>query len=185
MNSKSEPWYFHAALYAVIVILIAILIKVAIIDPKNIVEAENYYKNESRLRMENIKEAEILYEKKYNRFSGNLDTLVNFIKTSPMVDSVINGYDSLSRRSTNPFVKLSEGEFIPDSLLRTPKSQRKYTLKIDSSVTADTVVNRRGKIIRINKHTIMGTKYYLEDPDGYGTIGSLDNDALKNTASWQ
>ena len=39
MNSKSEPWYFHAALYAVIVILIAILIKVAIIDPKNVVES--------------------------------------------------------------------------------------------------------------------------------------------------
>ena len=185
MISKSEPWYFHAALYAVIVILIAILIKVAIIDPKDIVESENYYRNEARLRMENIKEAEILYNKKYNRFSGNLDTLINFVKTDPMVDSVMNSYDSLSQRSSNPFVKLSDGKFTPDSLFRTPKSQRMFTLKIDSSMTADTVVNRRGSIIRIDKHVVKGTKYYLEDPDGYGTIGSLDNDALKNTASWQ
>ncbi len=185
MNPKSEPWYFHAALYAVIVILIAILIKVAIIDPKNIVESENYYRNESRLRMKNIKEAEILYQKKYKRFSGSLDTLVNFIKTDPMVDSLVNGYDSLSHRSTDPFLKLSDGKFTPDSLFRTPKSQQMYTLKIDSSVTADTVVNRRGKILRIDKHLVMGTNYYLNDPDGYGSIGSLDNEALKNTASWE
>jgi CRISPR/Cas system CMR-associated protein Cmr3 (group 5 of RAMP superfamily) len=185
MNSKSEPWYIHAALYAVIVILIAILVKVAIIDPKNIVEEENYFKKEARLRMKDIKEAEILYQKKYNRFSGNLDTLINFIKTDKMVDSVMNGFDSLSRRSSNPFVKLSDGKFTPDSLFRTPKSQQRFTLKIDSSITADTVVDRRGKILRIDKSKVFGTKYYLEDPDGFGTIGSLDNDALKNTASWE
>jgi hypothetical protein len=102
-----------------------------------------------------------------------------------MVDSVINGYDSLSHRQTDPFVKLSDGKFTPDSLFKTPKTDRMYTLQIDSSVTSDTVVDRRGKIIRIDKHTVMGTKYYLEDPDGYGTVGSLDNDALKNTASWE
>ena len=185
MTSKSEPWYFHAALYAVIVILIAILIKVAIIDPKNLVESENYYKGEARLRMKNIKEAEILYQKKYNKFSGNLDSLINFIKTDKMVDSLINGYDSLTSRSTNPFENLSDGNFTPDSLFRTPKSQAMFTLKIDSSVTADTVVDRRGRLIRVDKHIVSGTKYYLEDPDGYGSIGSLDNDALKNTASWE
>ena len=185
MISKSEPWYFHAALYAVIVILIVILVKVAIIDPKDIVESENHFRTETRLRMKNIKEAEILYQKKYGRFSGNLDTLVNFIKTNPMVDSVRNGFDSLSQRSTDPFAKLSDGKFTPDSLFRTPKSHRLFTLKIDSSVTADTVVDRRGRLLRVNKHVTMGTKYYLEDPDGYGTIGSLDNDALKNTASWE
>jgi len=185
MISKSEPWYFHAALYAVIVILIAILVKVAIIDPKDIIESENYFRNEARLRMKNLKEAEILYDKKYNRFSGSLDTLINFIKTDPMVDSAMNGYDSLSRRSTNPFAKLSNGEFTPDSLFRTPKSQQRFTLQIDSTVTEDTVVNRRGRIIRVDTTKVIGSKYYLEDPDGYGTIGSLDNEALKNTASWE
>jgi len=185
MAPKSEPWYIHAALYTVIVILIAILIKVAIIDPKNVVESEKYYKSETRLRMKNIKEAEILFQKKYNKFTGNLDSLVNFIKNDPMVDSVINGYDSLSRRPTNPFVVLKNGVFAPDSLLRTPKSQQMFTLKIDNTETADTVVDRRGRILRVEKHMVSGTKYYLEDPDGYGTIGSLDNDALKNTASWE
>ncbi|HKJ82058.1 MAG TPA: hypothetical protein VJ954_08545 [Ignavibacteriaceae bacterium] len=185
MTSKSEPWYIHASLYAVIVILIIILVKVAIIDPKNTVEQENYYKNEARLRMKNIKEAEILYQKKYNQYSGNIDSLIEFVKTDPMVDSVMNAYDSLARRSANPFVSLSDGQFNPDSLLRTPKSQQPFTLKIDSSETADTVTNRRGRIVRIEKHSVVGTKYYLEDPDGYGSIGSLDNDALKNTASWE
>jgi hypothetical protein len=32
---------------------------------------------------------------------------------------------------------------------------------------------------------LIGTKYYIEDPDGYGSVGSLSNDALKNTASWE
>ena len=185
MISKSEPWYFHAALYAVIVILIAILIKVAIIDPKNIVESENFYRNEARLRMKNLKEGEILYQKKYNHFTGNLDTLINFIKSDQMVDSVMNHVDTMTHKSTNPFAKLSDGKFTPDSLFRTPKSQKEFTLEIDSTVTPDTVMDRRGRILRIEKHTVMGTRYYINDPDGYGSIGSIDNDALKNTASWE
>jgi hypothetical protein len=185
MTSKSEPWYFHAALYAVIVILIAILIKVAIIDPKNIVESENYFKNEARLRMKDLKEGEILYQKKFDHYTGDLDTLINFIKSDKMVDSVINSVDSLSHKSSNPFVKLTDGEFIPDSLYKTPKSQQRFTLEVDSSITADTVVDKRGRILRIEKHKVIGTKYYINDPDGYGSIGSLDNDALKNTASWE
>jgi hypothetical protein len=102
-----------------------------------------------------------------------------------MVDSVMNAFDSLTQRPANPFIALSDGQFTPDSLLRTPKSQQPFTLKIDSTETADTVVNRRGRIVKIEKHSVVGTKYYLEDPDGYGSIGSLDNDALKNTASWE
>jgi hypothetical protein len=58
-------------------------------------------------------------------------------------------------------------------------------LQIDTSVVVDTVIDRRGKITRIDSSVTFGTRYYLEDPDGYGTIGSLDTDALKNTASWE
>jgi len=185
MTSKSDPWYIHAALYAVIVILVIILVKVAIIDPTNIVQTENYYKTESRLRMKDIKEGEIIYFKKHNMFSGNLDSLVNFIKTSPLVDSAKASYDTLTNKSTNPFSNLSSGKFTPDSLLYTPKSHKPYILKVDTSVTVDTVVNRYGRITKIDTTKKIGTKYYLEDPDGYGSIGSITNDALKNTASWE
>ena len=68
---------FMQFLYFVVVILAALLIKVAIIDPKDEVALENYNKTESRLRMKNIKEAQILWEKKFGRFTGSIDSLVN------------------------------------------------------------------------------------------------------------
>ncbi|MFO7445811.1 MAG: hypothetical protein R6W90_05560 [Ignavibacteriaceae bacterium] len=185
MNSKADPWYIHAALYAVIVILIFLLVKVAVIDPKEIVEEERYYKRESRLRMENLKEAEILWQKKYGMFTNNVDSLILFVKNDPMVDSIINAFDSLSRRPANPFVSLSSGEFVPDSLGRTPKSQQPYIVLIDTSTQVDTVINQRGKILRVDSAVVVGELYYIEDPDGYGTVGSIDNAALKNSSSWE
>jgi hypothetical protein len=183
--NQSEPWYIHAGLYAVIVILVVVLIKVAIIDPKEIVESEKYNRTESRLRMSNLKEAEILYERKYGRFTSDLDSLINFIKNDPLVDSVMTAFDSLTRKPANPFTPLSHGEFSPDSLYRTPKSNREYIVQIDTSISIDTVVNRQGRVLRIDSTVAIGKLYYIEDPDGYGTIGSLDNEALKNTSSWE
>lgn len=183
--TKSDPWYVHAILYTVVVILVALLVKVAIIDPKDEVAAEKYNKTESRLRMKNLKEAQILWDKKFGRFAGSLDSLVTFIKSDPMVQKVRTGYDSLTRRSTDPFVALSHGEFNPDSLLRTPKSWQFYTLQIDTSEQVDTVVNRQGKVLRVEKYNVIGKRYFIEDPDGYGTVGSLSDDALKNTSSWE
>lgn len=185
MISKTDPWYVHAILYALIIILIAILVKVAIIDPNRVVAAENYYKSESRARMKDIKEGEILWFKQHGYYTASLDSLVNFIKTSPVVDSVEHGIDTLTNKSTNPFVKLTAGKFVPDSLYKTPKSFSPYTLQIDTSVSVDTVVSRTGRILRIDSTKHIGTRYYLEDPDGYGSVGSLTNDALKNTASWE
>jgi hypothetical protein len=185
MSSKSEPWYFHAAMYVIIVVLIGILIKVAILDPKETVQEEKFYRNETRLRMDNLKEAEILWYNKYNRYTDNLDSLIAFIKYDPYVDSIVNAYDSVSRRPANPFDKLSTGEFTPDSLRRTPKTQSEFIIQVDTTTSVDTVVNRAGKVLRLDTTTVIGSRYYIEDPDGYGTIGSLDNDALKNTASWE
>ncbi len=185
MLSKSDPWYVHASLYAVIVILVIILVKVAIIDPNAVMSRERYDKKESRLRMTNIKQAEILWDKKHKQFTDNVDSLIHFIKTSPMVDSVVNGYDSLARRSTNPFVDLSSGSFTPDSLLYTPKSHSPYILQIDTSTSIDTVVSRRGRILRIDTTKKLGKLYFLKDPDGYGTVGSLDDPVKKNAASWE
>lgn len=182
---KSDPWYVHAGLYAVIVILIAILVKVAIIDPQDVMQKEHYYKTESRARMKDIKEAEILWFKQHKQYTDNIDSLIEFVKTSPMVDSLVKGVDTLTNRSTNPFVKLTVGTFIPDSLRMTPKSGQPYTLQVDTSTTVDTVVSRTGRITRIDSTVHIGQKYYLEDPDGYGSVGSLTNEALKNTASWE
>jgi hypothetical protein len=185
MSMKAEAWYIHAALYLVIVVLTFLLIKVAIIDPKNVVSKEKYNRNESRLRMSNLKEAQILYQKKYGTFTDNLDTLINFVKYDPFVDSVVNAFDTISRRPSNPFRPLSSGEFTPDSLYRAPRSQQQYIVQIDTSTTVDTVVNRRGNVIRVDTATAIGGRYYIEDPDGYGTVGSLEIDNLRNTASWE
>jgi len=185
MDIKTDPWYIHAGLYLVIAILTVFLVKVAIIDPHEYVETEKYNKKESRLRMTNLKEAQILWQRKNGNYTGNLDALIEFIKSDPYVDSVVNTFDSLIMKIANPFNPLISGEFVPDSLKWTPKSHTVYVLQIDTSVTIDTVINRRGKITRVDTTIILGTRYYLEDVDGYGTIGSLDTDALKNTASWE
>lgn len=184
-SKHEDPWYLHAGLYLIIAILTVILIKVAIIDPKAEMDAELYYRNEARLRMTNLKQAEILYERKYKSFTNDLDKLIQFIKTDKFVDSVVNAFDSTTMKPANPFQPLSNGQFTPDSLFRTPKSQRPFIIQVDTSVTKDTVVNPRGKILRVDTKKVIGTRYYIEDPDGYGKIGSIDNDALKNTASWE
>ncbi len=183
--TKSDPWYVHGILYAIIVILVLLLIKVAIIDPTEIVESEKYYKNESRLRMKNLREAEILWEKKHGKFSGNIDSLITFVEQSPFVDSIRNAFDSLTNKPADPFVKLSGGKFVPDSLYKTPKSRQEYIVRVDSTMSVDTIFTPSNKIKRIENNVKVGTKYLIEDPDGYGSIGDIDNDAKKNTASWE
>jgi regulator of protease activity HflC (stomatin/prohibitin superfamily) len=186
MKSRAgDPLYIHIILYVVIAILIVILIKVAIIDPKEIVAVEKFNRIESRLRMDNIKEAQILWEKKHGTFTDNLDSLILFVKQDSFVDSVVNAFDSLTMKSANPFKPLSHGEFSADSLIYSPRSHSMYTIQIDTSVSIDTTVNRRGTVIRVDTSITLGSKYFLEDPDGYGTIGDLYNDALKNTSSWE
>jgi hypothetical protein len=185
-NSKNEdPWYVHAGLYLVVAILTFLLIKVAVIDPSAEVEAEKYFKTETRLRMTNLKEAQILFQKKNGNFTGSLDKLIDFIKNDKYVDSVVNAFDSLTMKPANPFKNLSDGKFTPDSLYTSPKTNQRFIMKVDTSVVSDTVVNPRGKVLRVDTKTVIGTKYYIEDPNGYGTVGSIDNDALKNTASWE
>jgi hypothetical protein len=184
-SQAGDQWYIHAALYLVIAILTIVLIKVAIIDPKNAVEQERFYRTESRLRMNNIKSAQILYQRKFGNYTDNLDKLINFIKEDKFVDSVMNAFDSLTMKPANPFKPLSNGEFIPESLKLSPKTFQAYILQIDTAMTIDTTINRRGSVVKVDTTFVLGTKYLLEDPDGYGTVGDLYNDALKNTSSWE
>jgi hypothetical protein len=184
-SQAGDPWYIHAILYTVIAILAVILIKVAIIDPKNAVEKDRFYRTESRLRMNDIKEAEIIWQRKYGHFTDDLNKLITFIKEDKTVDSLVNAFDSLTMKPANPFKVLSNGQFTPDSLRNSPKTFRPYILEVDTSVSVDTTINRRGRIVRIDTNRVLGNRYYLEDPDGYGTVGDLYNDAKKNTSSWE
>lgn len=195
MTRKSEPWYIHTVLWVVILILVYVLIRVAIINPQQVVEREQAYKKEARLRMENIRELEILWEEKHGYFTDDLDSLVRFGKTDTMVENIITGYDTLTGRSTNPFQKLQWGDvqidsitqetFPWDSLYYTPKSHQRFVLQVDTTTTLDTVINRYGNITDIDTLVDRGNRYYLKDPDGYGEIGDLYNDALKNAATWE
>jgi len=185
MTKKSEPWYIHAILYVIIAILIVVLIKVAILDPTEHIKKEEYFRTESRLRMDNIRQAQILWQKENDQYSDNLEQLTTYVKTDSNVKSLIEGIDTLTKRSTNPFKNLTSGVFEPDSLLFSPKSHSSYVLQIDTTTTIDTVINQRGKIVRVDTNTVIGTVYYLECPDGYGTIGDLESPTLRNTASWE
>ena len=104
--TKKDPWYIHGILYAIIVILVLLLIKVAIIDPTKVVETEKYFKDETRLRLKDLREAEILWEKKHGSFSGNLDSLVTFVKYSHFVDSVRSVKDTLNNRSSRSIFQI-------------------------------------------------------------------------------
>ena len=184
-SQAGDPWYIHAALYLVIAILAVILIKVAILDPKDAVEQEKFWKTESRLRMNNIKAAQILFQKKFGNYTDDLDKLIRFVKEDKYVDSVMNAFDSLTMKPANPFKTLAHGQFTPESLKLSPKSFQPYILQIDTSISVDTTINRKGVVVKVDTVRVLGTKYYLEDPDGYGTVGDLFNDALKNTSSWE
>jgi hypothetical protein len=182
---KSEPWYIHAPLWVVIVILTYLLIQVAIIQPSEIMKKERYYKGESRARMVNIRQAEILWQKKNGSFTDKLDSLLNYVATDSSILKLMTEIDTITHRSKNPFTPLTNGEFSVDSLFRTPKSNSFYILKVDTSQSIDTVINRYGKLVSIDTNIVIGTRYLLECPDGYGKIGDLYSDALKNTASWE
>jgi hypothetical protein len=82
------------------------------------------------------------------------------------LDSLVMFIEALpdSVRST-AFTPPSNAPFTAQALLRTPKSNQAYVL-----VSIDTSAIK---------------KYLLQDPDGYGTIGSLTDDARVNKASWE
>ena len=195
MSRKSEPWYLHAGLWAVIVVLIFILIQVSITEPTEIIRTKNYNKMESRLRMTNLKHAQILYEQKYDKFTDNLDTLINFISTDSTVLNLMASYDTLKiysaagdsilLKSRNPFSDLVSGPFNYDSLYISPRSGKRFILQIDTLLEVDTIINRRGRIVKIDSITTIGKRYLIQSPDSDDKIGDVNSDALLNTESWE
>ena len=185
MSSKSEPWYIHTILYVIIVVLAYVLIKVAIIDPQAVMKKEKYWKEESRARMLNLREAQILWKENHDRFTDDLDSLINFVESDTAVTNLIGQTDTLTGRSKYPFKDLVSGQFNTDSLYYAPKSHGYYILQVDTTTEYDTVVNQRGNIVRVDTLINIGDRYLLEDPDGYGKIGDINSDALINTPSWE
>jgi len=190
MNKRSEPWYIHAVLYVVIIVLVFVLVQVSIIEPTRVIKTQTYNKTESRARMLNLMEAQMLYERKNDVYSDNLDTLIYFIKNDSGVALLMAGFDTLYRndsmvfRTTSPFHNLAAGEFIPDSIYTSPRSGKLFIVQVDTLQEIDTVINRRGKIVKIDTNYTIGTKYVIESPDSEDKIGDLFSEALKNTASW-
>jgi hypothetical protein len=144
--------------------------------------------------MTNLKHAEILYQQKYNKFTDNLDTLINFIRTDSSVlklmaavDTVkiyrVDG-DSTYLKSRNPFKDLVSGPFNYDSLFTTPQSGKMFIVNVDTLLEIDTVINRRGRIVKIDSLITIGKRYLIKNPDSDDKIGDVDSDALLNTESW-
>jgi len=174
-TQKKDPAYIHIILTLVILGLLYLLIQVAIFEPQQVLERERKFKEESRLRMLNIKQAEMLYREKYGKFTDNIDSLINFITTDSFIQSKL---DSIFK----PL--LLSGNFSIDSLRFSPKSNQPYILQVDSTVQADSVFTKGGRFLRIDSTLVVGSRYYLECPDGYGSIGDLRNDLKLNVASW-
>ena len=187
MSAKAEPWYIHAILYVVIVVLVYVLIRVAILDPSEVIERQTYVRDESRARMLNLREAQIMWEDRFGKFTDNLDSLINFIATDSLVAEKMTGIDSLTQRSTNPFKPLVSGPFNTDSLYLYPGNGLRYIMQVDTNSNIDTIINRRGTIVKIDTSIVIGTRYVIFTPDSTNKdkIGDKFSDALKNAASWE
>lgn len=150
--------YHQAKGSIVLKIIIVLLIGVLIYvlyEPFKIREWEESYKRESRARMVNIRVAQLQYISEYGKYASSIDTLIAFIKQK---------FESGALSDAN-FIPLTLTLFNPDSLRHAPKSLRPYVI-----TAIDTTIIR---------------KYLLEDPDGYGQIGSLTDDTRINKASWE
>ncbi len=100
-----------------IVILIAILVY-TIYDPAMKIRAEEELKKICRFRMKNIRQAELRYFDEYGKYTGNIDSLIAFIKRANLPDSL--------------FFSTAAEKFNPDSLRRCPRLNEPYIIGADS-----------------------------------------------------
>ncbi len=141
-------------LRAIIVVLFGVLVWV-LYEPYKIREQEESYKRESRLRMQNIRAAQLKHIEFRGTYARSIVDLVEFVKAGIASDSLNPGM----------FRPLTSGSFIPESLLYSPKTWKLWEL-----VVVDTTAIK---------------KWYVEDPNGYGSVGSLTDDSKVNKASWE
>lgn len=153
MIGQSKP-RGSLVLKVIIVLLLGVLIY-TIWEPFEIIRTEEQQRTESRLRMANLRNAQMFHFGEHQSYVKELDSLITWIKTDSLV---IEKRDSL-------FKPLTINYFEPDSLKRSPRSHREYILEVDDTSTTH--------------------RYYIECPDGFGFVGDLDDVSQLHRASWE
>lgn len=166
-----------------IVILAVTLLKVVYLDPKEISEQEENFKTESRLRMYNLRSAQKAYFDKNERFCGNIDELIVFIKSLGLDSTLFLGKDSIDTEFA--FRPLSNGKFVVDSLKFSTKVYLPFPVALDSTRVIDSVFAVNGDFLRVDTTFTAGNRFKITDPSGYGSVGNLFFDALKYSVSWE
>jgi len=92
--------------------------------------------------------------------------------------------DTTILKSRNPFSDLVSGPFNYDSLYISPRSGKMFIVERDSLLEIDTVINRRGRIVKIDSIVTIGKRYVIKSPDSKDQIGDVNSDALLNTENW-
>ncbi|CUS82172.1 hypothetical protein JGI3_01625 [Candidatus Kryptobacter tengchongensis] len=100
-----------------IIVLIGVLVY-TIYDPAMKIRAEEELRKVCRFRMKNIRQAELRYFDEYGKYTGNIDSLITFIKVKNLPDSL--------------FFSTATEKFNPDSLRRCPKLNQPYIIGADS-----------------------------------------------------
>lgn len=100
-----------------IIVLIGVLVY-TIYDPAMKIRAEEELRKVCRFRMKNIRQAELRYFDEYGKYTGNIDSLIAFIKAKNLPDSL--------------FFSTATEKFNPDSLRRCPKLNQPYIIGADS-----------------------------------------------------
>lgn len=138
-----------------VIVLLFGILIYVLYEPYKVREQEETNKKESRARLINIRAAQLLHITEFGNYAPSIDSLVLFVKGKFAEGTV----------PEDTFKPLTLSAFDADSLLHTPGSWRPYSV-----TSVDTTVIK---------------KYFADDPDGFGSIGSLTDDSRVNKASWE
>ncbi|MEX2089742.1 MAG: hypothetical protein WEB62_08210 [Bacteroidota bacterium] len=138
----------------VIALLAGVLLWV-LYEPYQIREQEDHFRRESRVRMQNIRSAQLKHIELRGTYSRSISELLEFVKAGLASDTL----------NAAIFKPLTSGTFVPESLLYSPKTWKLWELSVMDTTTIK--------------------KWYVEDPNGYGSIGTLSDDSKVNKASWE
>lgn len=107
---------------AIAIIGLAYYLYVSITEPYNVIERQEELTRQTRERMTQIRTAQVEFEKRYDYFTGSLDTLVIFLK------------DSLTEQQVD---SLYSASFVPDSLPFSPRTGNRFVLSINDTLSVD------------------------------------------------